>query len=172
MWKLVEKQQEEYSKVVHGCGEYKHLEVDYTVWVGMTPEQRKVKIEQVMKQVLKASSLSAPCKKTSTQLLDCVLNGAVYTSSFYRWRKAENILSNPNFVLPAAGNASARQVASISNDTCSKNMILPYLVNSKKSASGVKFTVIAQCSVAHLIYVSILWQELKIWVSKVSTLSG
>ena len=55
MLKLVKEQQDEYSKAVCGCGEYelcdeyKHLEVDYTEWVRMTPEQRKAKIEKVMK---------------------------------------------------------------------------------------------------------------------------
>ena len=55
-----------------------------------------------------------------------------------RWRKAESILSAPKFILPAAGNASARQVASISSDTCSKNVIPPHFVYSNKSASVVE----------------------------------
>ena len=71
MLELVKEQQDEYSKAVCGCGEYelwdeyKHLEVDYTEWVQMTPEQRKAKIEKVMKQGLKDSSLSTLCEKSS-----------------------------------------------------------------------------------------------------------
>ena len=70
MLELVKEQQDEYSKAVCGCGEYelcdeyKHLEVDYTEWVWMTPEQRKAKIK-VMKQGLKDSSLSTRCEKSS-----------------------------------------------------------------------------------------------------------
>ena len=71
MLELVKEQQEEYTKAVCGCGEYefcdeyKNLEVQYTEWVWMTPEQRKVKIEKVMKQGLKHSSLSTLCEKSS-----------------------------------------------------------------------------------------------------------
>ena len=55
--------------VVHSeyefCDEYKNLEVQYMGWVRMTPEQRKAKIEKVMKQGLKDSSLSLLCEKSS-----------------------------------------------------------------------------------------------------------
>ena len=54
------------------------------------------------------------------------------------WKKAEGILSSPNFVVSAAGNASARQVASVSGDNCGKGVTPPHFVYSKKSASGVE----------------------------------
>ena len=54
------------------------------------------------------------------------------------WKKAESILSSPNFIVPAAGNASAQQVASISGDNCGKGVTPPHFVYSKKSAAGVE----------------------------------
>ena len=114
-------QQDEYSKAVCGCGEYelcdeyKHLEVDYTEWVWMMPEQRKAKIEKVMKQGLKDSSLPTPCEKSSnptTRLSvewDCAQITHLQPNRVADiWKKAEGILSSPNFVVSAAGNASAR----------------------------------------------------------------
>ena len=134
MLELVKEQQDEYSKAVCGCGEYelcdeyKHLEVDHTEWVWMTPEQRKAKIK-VMKQGLKNSSLSTRCEKSSnpTTRLSVEWNCAQITHLQPNrvediWKKGESILSSPNFVAPAAGNASARQVASISGENCGKRV--------------------------------------------------
>lgn len=65
MYKLVEDQEEEICKAVCGCGEYelcdeyKSLEVSRPQWVVMTAEQRRVKIDKVLKQGVKCSSKSA-----------------------------------------------------------------------------------------------------------------
>ena len=160
MLELVKEQQEEYSKAVCGCGEYelcddyKHLEVPYTEWVQMTPEQRKVKIEKVMKHGLKDSSLFIPCQKSSSRTpgLSVEWSSAHITHLQPNrvadmWRKAEEILSSPNLVVPAAGNASARQVASTSGGTSGKSVTPPHFVYTKKSPSGVE--VRCDCPVFH-----------------------
>ena len=148
---LVKEQQEEYTKAVCGCGEYefcdeyKNLEVEYTEWVRMTPEQRKVKIEKIMKQGLKDSSLSTLCEKSSNPTTRLSVEWSCAHITHLQpnrvaniWKKAESILSSPKLVVPAAGNACARQVASISGDNCGKGVTPPHFVYSKKSASGVE----------------------------------
>ena len=151
MLELVKEQQEEYTKAVCGCGEYefcdeyKNLEVQYTEWVRMTSEQCKAKIEKVMKQGLKDSSLSTLFKKWSNPTTRLSVEWSCAHITHLQpnrvadiWKKAESILSSPNFVVPAAGNACARQVASISGDNCRKGVTPPHFVYSKKSASGVE----------------------------------
>ena len=151
MLELVKEQQEEYTKAVCGCGEYefcdeyKNLEVQYTEWVRMTSEQRKAKIEKVMKQGLKDSSLSTLCEKSSNPNTRLSVEWSCAHITHLQpnrvadiWKKAESILSSPNLVVPAAGKACARQVASISGDNCRKGVTPPHFVYSKKSASGVE----------------------------------
>ena len=84
----------------------------------MTPEQRKAKITKVMKQGLKNTSKPVLCGKPpdSVKKMSVDLNSAHVThlqpnrvADF--WKKAEEILNIPNFIVPAAGCPSARQVA-------------------------------------------------------------
>ena len=59
MQELILEQQEEYTKAVCGFGEYqlhsdyKYLEIPHVEWTQMTPDQRKVKIDKLLKHALK-----------------------------------------------------------------------------------------------------------------------
>lgn len=149
MYELVKEQEEEFSKAVCGCGEYelceeyKFLEVSNTEWVFMTPEQRKAKINKVMKQGLKNTSKPVLCGKPpdSVKKMSVDLNSAHVTHLQPNrvadlWKKAEEILNIPNFIVPAAGCPSARQVASVSGVTSSQYATPPHFVYSKKCGRG------------------------------------
>ena len=49
------------------------------------------------------------------------------------WAKAAKLLSTPGYVVQAAGNASARQIASVSAAAASDNTAPPHFVYAKKS---------------------------------------
>lgn len=62
------------------------------------------------------------------------------------WDKAEEILNTPGMVLPAAGNASARQVASLGEGVSSRSVVPPHFVYSKKSGRGPLMEVHCDCA--------------------------
>lgn len=110
----------------------------------MTPEH-ETKISQVMKQGLKAPSTSVihdktcqPTSKLSVEWSSARITHLQPSRVADLWRKAEEILSTPDFIVTAAGNPSARQVASVSGATSSKGVIPPPFVYSKKSGTGVE----------------------------------
>ena len=72
MLQLVLDQQQEYCKAICGCGEfelhedYKHLTVSHSDWSQMTAEQRKMKIDKLLKQSIK-DDVSVPYEDHSSQ---------------------------------------------------------------------------------------------------------
>ena len=145
MQQLVAEQQQEYSKAVCCCGEYelhsdyKHLEASQSDWSRMTPEQRKAKVEKLLKQSAKDSN-SVTCSKDhsfhsvpTTLSIDWTKANISYLQPSRvedLWTKAAKLLGTPGFVVSAAGNTSARQVASMSaTDTSTP----PHFVYAKKS---------------------------------------
>ena len=152
MLELVKEQQEEYTKGVCGCAQWVWIlwriqESGSSVHGVGSDDTRTAQGEnwKVTKQGLKDSSLSTLCKKSSnpTTWLSVERSCAHITHLQPNrvadiWKKAESIWSSPNLVVPEAGNACARQVASISGDNCGKGVTPPHFVYSKKLASGVE----------------------------------
>ncbi len=147
---LVREQEEESKKAVCGCGEYelhddyKNLEVSHIEWTRMTPEQRNLKVSKMMKQGLKATTAHDPAMPTETNSGTKQISVLWNCSNITHlqpcriadlWKKAEDILNTPNFVIQAAGNPGARQVASVSNATTSNIAIPPHFVYSKRFGS-------------------------------------
>ena len=125
--------------------DYRSLEVPHAEWVLMTPEQRKKQINKVVKcKVYEYSPMSQSSSLESVAKLSVAWNDAHITHVQPSrvadlWRKAEEILSTPDFVVAAAGNASARQVASVSSSTSSNSGVTAsHCVYSKKSKVGTE----------------------------------
>ena len=77
------------------------------------------------------------CKKLSTDWRDTSIIHLQQSRLEDLWKKAEDILNTKNFILPAAGNTSARQVASASNYNSSL-ATPPHFVFTKKTSAGVQ----------------------------------
>lgn len=159
MYDLVMEQQEEFKKAICGsgeyelCDEYKDFEVPHSQWLKMTPEQREVKIDRVMK-VRKLTNASGDCSSSSTSFSveeegkalkklsvdwNCAHITHIQPDRVAKiWEKAEEILNTPGLVLPAAGNSSARQVASVGEGASSKSVVPPHFVYSKKSGQAIE----------------------------------
>lgn len=163
MFQVVKDQQEEFSKAVCGCGEYeliddyKSLEVPHTEWIRMTPEQRKVKVEKVMKHALEklpvlqsgpSTHSSTSNSKLSIHWKDAQITHLQLSRVADLWKKAEEILNTPNFVVIAAGNTQARQVASVTGCT-SKGVSPPHFVYAKK-LGGASIQVHCDCPISTL----------------------
>lgn len=107
----------------------------------MTPEQRRVKIGKVLKQRMKKSSKFVIQEQSTDGIrkMSVKFSNAHITLQPSRvadlWKKAEALLSGPNLVVPAAGNPSARQVASINR---ANDITPPHFVYSKKSKQGIE----------------------------------
>jgi len=149
MQELILEQQEEYSKVLCGFGEYqlhndyKSLEIPHMQWTQMTPDQQKIKVDKLLKYTLKSDDSVVNSESQSTQpKARLSIKWNIATIPFLQpkhveemWRKAENLLSTPGYVLPTAGNSSARQVASMTSATSDRSTP-PHFVYSKKTRSG------------------------------------
>ena len=108
----------------------------------MTAGQRKKQIYKVVKCELSESSLPVqhPISPECVTKLSIAWNDAHITHLQPNrvadlWRKAEEILNTPGFVVSAAGNPSARQVASVSN---ASSVMAPHFVYSKKCKVGIE----------------------------------
>ena len=126
---MCEQQQlHECAKAVFGEGEfelvdaYKHLEVPHSMWIGMSPEQRKQSVDKVNKITFgqkiasPSTAMSISTKQLSVKLEDAKVCHVHIERLQNMWQKAEELLSTPGFVVPAAGNIEmCRQVASLSN---------------------------------------------------------
>ena len=111
----------------------------------MTPEQRKNQINKVVKckvsecfSMSQSTSLESVAKLISIAWNDAHINHLQPSRVADLWKKAEEILSTPNFVVTAAGNASARQVASVSSASSSSGVMAPHFVYSKKAKVGIE----------------------------------
>ena len=158
MYDLIMEQKEEFKKAICGgngeyeiCDEYKEFEVSHSQWLRMTPEQRDIKINRAMmaKDLASASSdcsssfsagkEASPVKKLSMDWSCAHITHIQPDRVAKIWEKAENILNTPGLVLIAAGNSSARQVASIGDEgSSSKSVVPPHFVYSKKSGQTIE----------------------------------
>ena len=121
----------------------------------MTPDQRKVKVEKVMKQPLKVLGPvlqvePSTCSSTNNSKLSIHWKDAQITHLQTNRvadirKKAEEILNTPNFVVVAAGNTQARQVASVTGCT-SKGVSPPHFVYAKK-LGGARIEVHCDCPI-------------------------
>ena len=153
MQELILEQQEEYTKAVCGFGEYqlhsdyKSLEIPHVEWTQMTPDQRKIKVDKLLKHTLKNhesdSALYSECQSSTQPTARLSVKWNMASIPFLQpqrveelWRKAENLLSTPGYVVPTAGNSSARQVASMTGAVSGNNSTPPHFVFSKKVKSG------------------------------------
>ena len=160
MLQLVLEQQEEYSKAICKCGEYelhenyKHLEISQTDWLRMNPEQRKVKIDKLFKQNIKDDVSILICEDHSLEAVTTLSTDWSKANITYLqpsgveelWSKAAKLLSTPGFVVPAAGNDCARQVASMSATASCDGLMPPHFVHAKKSG-GHDTEVCCDCPV-------------------------
>ena len=107
----------------------------------MTPDQRKVMKQGLQESstctsALKEKSSNPNAKKISIEWCNAHITHLQLNRIADLWRKAEEILNTPNFIVPAAGNMCSRQVASISGACSSKGVVQPHFVYSKKSGAG------------------------------------
>ena len=116
----------ECEKAVFGGGEYelveefRNKEVPHSMWIQMSPEQRKKHIDKfhfsVGKQPCPTSVRPCLSKQLSTKWENAKIEHVHIQRLQDMWLKAEQLLSTPGFVIPAAGNPEmSQQVASLSN---------------------------------------------------------
>ena len=149
MQELILEQQEEYTKALCGFGEYrlhsdyKSLEIPHVEWTRMTPDQRKIKVDKLLKHTLKNqdSVIYSECQSSTQPTARLSIKWNMANIPFLQpqrveelWRKVENFSSTPGYVVHTAGNSSARQVASMTGVVAGNNSTPP--VFSKKAKSG------------------------------------
>ena len=142
-------EQEEYTKAICcKCGEYelhknyKHLEISQTDWSQMNQEQRKAKIDKLFKQKIKDHVSVLSCENHSSEAFTTLSIDWTKANITYLqpsrveelWSKAEKLLNTPGFVVCAAGNDCARQVACVSATASRDGSIPPHFVYAKKTA--------------------------------------
>ena len=148
MLELVLEQQGEYTKVICKCGEYElhenyeHLEISQTDWSQMNQEQRKAIIDKLFKQKIKDDVSVLSCENHSSEAFTTLSIDWTKANITYLqpsqveelWSKAAKLLNTPGFVVCAARNDCARQVASVSATASCDGSIPPHFVYAKKTA--------------------------------------
>ncbi len=190
MLAVVNDQQEEVNKAICGigeftfCEEFKFLEVPHTQWIQMTKEQRMSKVKKAMTHpisIKKVQTSHDPVVTNASNYRKLSVNWSDTSASITHlqpsrvkdiWGKAEIILNSDNFVLPAAGNSCARQVAS---SVSSEGMVVVYLlILCIERSVGLEYKSIAIVTYIRVrqMFASILWLLPKTWVCYTIILSG
>ena len=107
----------------------------------MNPEQRKAKIDKLLKQSIK-DDVSVPIHEdypseaVTTLSVDWTKANITHLQPSRveeLWNKAAKLLNTPGFIVHAAGNPSARQVTSVSAAASCDSSVPPHFVYAKKS---------------------------------------